>query len=217
MSIRILLIDDHKIVREGLRSLLEKEPDIEVIADAEDGRTALELVEEMKPNVVIMDVAMPDLNGIETTRQIIAKALGVKVIALSMYSDRRFIMGILSAGASAYLTKDCAFTELAQAIRAVVTGRTYLSPTIVDIIVKDYFHHLKQTNVTAYSVLSSREREVLQLLSEGRKVKDIASYLYLSVKTIETHRQQIMKKLNIHTVAGLTKYAIREGLSSLET
>ena len=216
MSIRIILADDHKIVREGIRSLLEKQADIEVVAEADDGRTLLKLVEEMLPNVVVADVAMPDLNGIEATRQITNKDPNIKVVALSMYSDRRFIMGMLSAGASGYLPKDCAFEELAQAIRTVAADRTYLSPTVADIVVKDYFHHLEKTDLSAFSILSSREREVLQLLAEGKTVKEIASHLAISVKTIETHRQQIMSKLNIHSVAELTKYAIREGLTSLE-
>jgi len=217
MSIRVLLADDHKIIREGLRSLLEKQPDIEVVAEAENGLATLKLVDETAPNIVIMDVAMPDLNGTEATRQIIAKAPTVKVIALSMYSDRRFVIGMLSAGASGYLPKDCAFEELVQAIRTVAADRTYLSPSIVDIVVKDYFHHLEKTDSSVLSILTSREREVLQLLAEGRTVKEIARHLSLNVKTIETHCQQIMHKLDTHSIAKLTKYAIREGLTSLNT
>jgi len=216
MSIRVLIADDHKIVREGLRSLLEKQPDMEVVAEAEDGRIALSLVQETLPNVVIMDVAMSNLNGIEATRQIMIKAPGTKVIALSMYSDRRFIMGMLNAGASGYLLKDCAFEELAEAIRTVATDRTYLSPAIVDIVVKNYIRQLEKANATVFSLLTPREREVLQLLAEGRTVKEIARHLSLSIKTIETYRHQIMHKVDIHSVAELTKYAIREGLTSLE-
>jgi len=197
--------------------LLEKQPDIEVVAEAENGLATLKLVDETAPNIVIMDVAMPDLNGTEATRQIIAKAPTVKVIALSMYSDRRFVIGMLSAGASGYLPKDCAFEELVQAIRTVAADRTYLSPSIVDIVVKDYFHHLEKTDSSVLSILTSREREVLQLLAEGRTVKEIARHLFLSVKTIETHCQQIMHKLDTHSIAKLTKYAIREGLTSLNT
>ena len=217
MSIRILLADDHKIMRQGLRSLLESEADMEVIAEAEDGLALLGLVQEMLPDIVIMDVAMPNLNGIEATRQIIGRAPGIKVLALSMYSDRRFITSMLSAGASGYLPKDCAFEELAQAIRAIAAGQTYLSPRIADIVVKEYVHHLKKTNSSAFSVLTDRQREVLQLLAEGKTIKEIARDLCLSVKTIETHRQQIMNKLNIHSIAELTKYAISEGLTSLES
>lgn len=217
MSIRVLLVDDHKILREGLRALLEKQPDMEVIAEAENGLMALRLVQEMLPNVVIMDVAMPDLNGIEATHQVIAKAPGTKVVALSMYSDKRFVMQMLAAGASAYLPKDCAFEEVAQAIHAVVAGRTYLSPTIVDVVVKDQVHHFKKIGSSVFSVLSSRERQVLQLLAEGKSAKEIANHLGLSVKTIDTYRQQIMNKLDLHSMAELIKYAIREGLTSVET
>ena len=216
MSIRVLLIDDHRIVREGLRGLLEKEADMEVIAEAEDGLAVLGLVQEMSPDIVIMDVAMPNLNGIEATRQIIAKVPDIKVLALSMYSDKRFVTGMLSAGASGYLLKDCAFEELIQAIRVVAANRTYLSPMVADIVVKDYLYCLEKTDSSAFSILTAREREVLQLLAEGRTVKDIASDLCLSIKTIETHRQHIMNKLNIHSIAELTKYAISEGLTSLE-
>ena len=216
MSIKVLLADDHRIVREGLRVLLETEADMEVIAEAEDGLVLFGLVQEMLPDIVIMDVAMPNLNGIEATRRIIGTAPGIKVLALSMYSDRQFVIGMLSAGASGYLLKDCAFEELVQAIRAVAANRTYLSPGITDIVVKEYLHHLEKTSSSAFSVLTVREREVLQLLAEGRTVGEIARDLCLSVKTIETHRQHIMNKLNIHSIARLTKYAVSEGLTSLE-
>ena len=216
MGIKILLADDHRIVRQGLRSLLETEADMEVIAEAEDGLVLLGLVQEMLPDIVIMDVAMPNLNGIEATRQIIGTAPSIKVLALSMYSDRQFVIGMLSAGASGYLLKDCAFEELIQAIRVVAANRTYLSPGITDIVVKEYLHHLEKTSFSAFFVLTAREREVLQLLAEGRTVGEIARDLCLSVKTIETHRQHIMNKLNVHSIARLTKYAVSEGLTSLE-
>jgi len=216
MSIRILLADDHKIVREGLRALLEKQPGMEVIAEAEDGRTTVRLARELSPDVVIMDVAMPDLNGIGATDQIIAEAPDVKVVALSMHSDRRFVMEMFKAGASGYLLKDCAFEELARAVRAVAAGQTYLSPGIAGVVIKDYVRRLSETN-SAFSILTSREHEVLQLLAEGKSTKQIASRLHVSVKTVETHRRHIMEKLDIHSVAELTKYAIREGLTPLET
>jgi two-component system response regulator NreC len=216
MTIRVLLADDHKIVREGLCALLDKQEDIEVVAEAEDGHQALKLVQETSPNVAVIDIAMPGLNGIETTRRIVDKNPKVKVIALSMYSDRRLVARMLGAGASGYLLKDCAFEELAQAIRAVATEQTYLSSMIVDIVVKNFFHNLEEADSSILSTLTNREREVLQLLAEGKTIKEIASYLCLSVKTIETHRQQIMHKLNIHSIAELTKYAIREGMTSLE-
>jgi len=211
-----LLVDDHKVMREGLRGLIEKEADMEVIAEAEDGMAVLGLVQETPPDIVIMDVSMPNLNGIEATRQIITRVPGIRVLALSMYSDRRFVLGMLSAGASGYLPKDCTFKELAQAIRVVVAGGTYLNPRIVDVVVKNYFHHLKEIDSSVFSVLTAKEREVLQPLAEGRTVREIARDLCLSTKTIETHRQHIMTKLNIHSIAELTKYAICQGLTSLE-
>ncbi|MBM4137752.1 MAG: response regulator transcription factor [Nitrospira sp.] len=217
MSIRIILADDHKIVREGLRVLIEKQQDMEVIAEAGDGRTTVQLVKKLTPDIVIMDVAMPDMNGIEATRQIVAMATGVKVIALSMHSDRRFVAEMLKAGASGYLLKDCAFEELINAVRSVVKDRTYLSPDIADIILKDYTHLLSKEELSVFSILSVREREVLQLLSEGKATREIASLLNISVKTVETYRQQIMDKLDIRSIAELTKYAIREGLTSLES
>lgn len=217
MSIRILLADDHKILREGLRSLLEKQHDMEIIAEAENGRTTVQLVEELLPDVVIMDIVMPDLNGIEATRQIIAKAPGVKVVALSMYSDRRFIIEMLKAGASGYLLKYCAFEELINAIKSVVTNQIYLSPKIADLVIKNFVRHLSKADLSVSSVLTNREREVLQLLAEGKSTKQIASALNVSTKTIEVYRQQIMNKLDIRSVAELTKYAIREGMTSLES
>jgi two-component system response regulator NreC len=215
MAIRILLADDHKIVRQGLRTLLEQEPDMEVVAEAEDGRIAVRLARELAPQVVIMDVGMPDLNGIEATRQVLADTPGLKVIALSMHSDRRFVVNMLKAGASGYLLKDSAFEELAAAIRVVMLNKTYLSPGVSDIVIKDYVQGPREDS-SVFSVLTPREREVLQLMAEGKSTKQIADRLHVSVKTIETHRQQIMTKLGIHSVAELTKYAVREGLSSLE-
>jgi two-component system response regulator NreC len=217
MSIRILLADDHKITREGLRSLLDNQQDMEVVAEAEDGRTAVSLVREVVPSVVIMDVSMPDLNGVEATRQIIAQFPDVKIIGLSMHSDTLFVTEMLKSGASGYLLKDCAFDELALAIRTVVTGKTYLSPSISGVVVDDYLHRLSKADFSDSEVLTDREREVLQLLAEGKSTKQIALKLHISVKTVETHRRQIMNKLDIHTVAELTKYAIRKGLTSLET
>jgi len=216
MSIRIIIADDHRLVREGLRSLVEKQPDMEVIAEAEDGRTMLKLAQEMLPNIAIVDVAMPDLNGIEATRQIIDIAPSVKVLALSMYSDRRLVAGMLSAGASGYLLKDCAFEELVQAVRTVVAGQIYLSPTIAQIVARNYIDRLEKMDSSAFALLTTREREVLQLLAEGKTVKEIAYHLNLSVKTIETYRQRMMDKLYMHSIAELTKYAIREGLTSLD-
>ncbi len=213
---KILIADDHQIVRQGLRTLLEKEPDLQVVAEAEDGRATVRLVRDLTPDVVIMDVAMPDMNGIEATRQITTEFPKIKVIALSMYADRRFVVNMLKAGASGYLLKECAFEELIRAIRLVLTNKTYLSPGVTDIVVKDYMQGAPPPEASVFSVLTPREREVLQLMAEGKSTTQIADSLHVSVKTIETHRQQVMHKLNIHSVAELTKYAIREGLTTLE-
>ena len=216
MKIRVILADDHHIVRQGLRSLLKNSPDIDIIAEAGDGRETVRLAEELSPDLIIMDVAMPRLNGIEATRQIIAKAPSCKVVALSMYADSQFIIRMLMAGASAYVLKDCAFEELEQAIRTAAANQTYLSPRIVDALVKNYIRHAQLNNSSPFSILTARERAVLQLMAEGKSTKEIAAYLRLSTKTIETYRKKVTDKLNIHSIAELTKYAIREGLTSLE-
>jgi two-component system response regulator NreC len=217
MGIRIILADDHKITRQGLRSLIGENEDMEVIAEAENGRDAVALARQLSPDVIIMDVSMPDLNGVEATHQIIQDNPGVRVIALSMHSDTLFVSEMLKSGASGYLLKDCAFEELEQAIRSVMQGKAYLSPSISGVVVEDYLHRLSKTQVSSSEVLTDREREVLQLIAEGRSTKQIALKLHISVKTVETHRRQIMNKLNMHTVADLTKYAIRKGLTALET
>jgi DNA-binding NarL/FixJ family response regulator len=215
MALKIILADDHKIVRDGLRNLLEKDPGIVVAGEAEDGREALHLVRKLAPDVVIMDIAMPDLNGIEATRQILAETRNVKIVALSMHSDKRFVSEMLKAGASAYLLKDCAFEELTTAIRTIMKGKIYLSPGIAGVVIEDYIRKGSAEAPSAFSILSDREREVLQLMVEGKSTKEIAGHLNVSAKTIETHRANIMTKLDIHTIAELTKYAIREGLTSL--
>lgn len=214
MSLKVLLADDHKIVRDGLRTLLQKHPDIIVIAETENGRATVQAVNERRPDLVVMDIAMPDLNGIEATRQIAADHPGIKIIALSMHSDKRFVTEMLKAGASAYLLKDCAFEELLIAIRAVTENKIYLSPGIAGVVVEDFIQS-KKAELSVFSVLTDREREVLQLLAEGQTTKEIAAHLEVSIKTVETHRVKIMDKLGIHTIAELTKYAIREGLTSL--
>ena len=217
MSIRVLIADDHKIMLAGLRSLLEKQTDIEVVGEADNGRKAVQLAQEKKPDVVVMDVSMPDLNGIEATTQISESLPETRVIALSMHSDKRFVMGMLRAGASGYLLKDCASQELANAILQVAGGKKYLSPEITGVVLGDILQGGSPGEVaTVASQISPREREVLQLIAEGWSTKQIASHLYVSVKTIETHRRQIMKKLDLHSIADLTKYAIREGLTSIE-
>ena len=217
MSIRVLIADDHKIMLAGLRSLLEKQTDFEVVGEAENGRKAVQMAQEKTPDVVVMDVSMPDLNGIEATMQIIESLPKTRVVALSMHSDKRFVMGMLRAGASGYLLKDCASQELANAIAQVAGGKKYLSPEITGVVIDDFLLGGSAEEVaTAASPLSPREREVLQLIAEGWSTKQIASHLYVSIKTIETHRRQIMRKLDLHAIADLTKYAIREGLTSIE-
>ncbi len=215
MSIKIILADDHQIVRQGLRTLLTAEPDMEVVAEADNGRAVLKLAQELSPQVVIMDISMPDLNGIEATRQILAESPGVKVIALSMHSDSLFVLNMLRAGASGYLLKDCALEELVKAIRTVVALKTYLSPGVSDIVIKDFVCGRAPGDNSAFSVLTAREREVLQLMAEGRNTNQIADNLCISIKTVEAHRKQMMNKLGLHSVAELTKYAIRQGLTSL--
>ncbi len=217
MGYRIVIADDHQIVRQGLRTLLEKEPDMQVVGEAKDGRQTLSVVRECIPHLVVMDVKMPDLNGIEATRQIHSEFPQVKVLALSIYSDCRFVKDMLKAGASGYMLKDCAFEELAQAIRLVMSNRFYLSPGVSEVVVKDYGQKTPASpTVSVYAVLKTREREVLQLLAEGKRTAQIASLLHISTKTVESHRQNIMKKLNIRSIAELTKYAVREGLTPLE-
>ena len=217
MSIRILLADDHQLFRDGLRALLAKEADLDVVAEAEDGRAAVQQAQELKPDIVVMDVSMPDLNGMEATRQVVRRAPRTKVLALSMHSDRRFIEGMLKAGAHGYLLKDCANEEFIRAIRTVASDQTYLSPAVAGNVVEGYVQKKRPEASETSEILTAREREVLQLVAEGLMTKEIAHKLNISVKTADTHRQQLMNKLNIHNVAELTKVAVREGLTSLET
>ncbi|MEA1963612.1 MAG: response regulator transcription factor [Candidatus Aerophobetes bacterium] len=217
MSIRILLTDDHRLVRESLRSLLEKEPGVKIVGEAEDGQTAVRLARELNPDVIVMNITMSHLNGIEATRQIVTEIPGVKVLGLSMHSDKRFVVGILRAGATGYLLKDCAFEELARAIRCVAAHQTYLSPKIANIVRKEYLSRFPENDFSVFSVLTAGERQVLQLLAEGKTTRYIASHLGVSVKTVETYRQHLMDKLGFHNIAELTKYAIREGLTPLES
>ncbi|MEJ2092258.1 MAG: response regulator transcription factor [Syntrophobacterales bacterium] len=216
MSIRIIIADDHQIVRQGLKLLLEKESDMEVVGEAEDGRSTVTLARDLTPDIVLMDVKMPEMNGIEASHLILSELPDVKVIALSMYSDRRFVIDMLKAGAHGYLLKDCAFEELAQAIRLVMAKKTYLSPGIAEIVVKDYVTLDSRDSQSVFSALTPREREVLQMIAEGKRTSQIANLLHISIKTVDTHRQQIMSKLKTRSVAELTKYAIREGLITLD-
>ena len=213
MSVKVLVADDHQILREGLVTILGK-AGMTVVGEAADGRTVVRLARELKPNVVIMDIAMPELNGIEATRQIAAEVPGVRIIALSMHADRHFVRGMLQAGASGYLLKHCASQELVQAIRAVMNHQVYLSPGITELVVEDF--KSATGDASAFSVLSPREREILQLYAEGKIPREIAETLHISLKTVEAYRRQIMEKMDFKSFADLIKYAIREGLTTLE-
>jgi DNA-binding NarL/FixJ family response regulator len=215
MPVRIVIADDHRIVREGLRHLLEKRTDFKVVAEAADGESAVQLALELAPDVVILDISMPGMNGVEATRRILNQRPDVKVLALSMHSDRRFVIETLKAGASGYLLKDSAFDDLLRAIEVVMARGAFLSPAITEMVVRDFVAQAGSEGGAPFSVLTPREREVLQLMAEGVPTKAIAARLAVSVKTIETYRQQLMDKLDLHSVAALTKYAIREGLTEL--
>jgi len=214
MGIKIVLADDHSIFREGLRALIEKEVDMTVVGEAGTGIEAIKIVEELKPDIVIMDVSMPDMNGIDATKIIREKHGEVKILVLSMESDRRFIVEVLDSGANGYLLKDSVFSELADAIRTAVTNETYLAPRITELIIRDYLQRIPDKLPLTFDSLTTREREIIQMIADGKSTKEIASQFNISVKTIEVHRHAIMKKLNLYSVAELTKYAIREGLTS---
>ena len=214
---RILLVDDHAIIRQGLSSLLEKQPDIEVVGSVEDGRQAVDTVRQLAPDLVIMDISMPNLNGIDAARKITEEINGVKIIALSIHSSRHFVAEMLKAGASGYILKECLFDELVEAIKTVLNGGTYLSPKITGVVIDDYVKRLSTQYQPEGPVLTEREREVLQFLSEGKSTKQIAMQLHVSAKTIESNRRNIMDKLGINSVAELTKYAVREGITPLES
>lgn len=216
MSIRIILCDDHRIVREGLRSLLKKERKMVVVGECVNGIEACKKARECSPDVIVMDVAMPDLNGIAAARRIQSEVPSARILALSMHSDHHFITGMLEAGASGYLLKDCAFTELITAIRTISSGGMYISPKIAGDVLSEFSNRPPPPGKHANAGLSDREEEILQLIAEGKSTKAIAKTLSLSVKTIETHRHNIMRKLKVSSVASLTKHAIREGLTTLE-
>lgn len=213
---KILLADNHKLFAEGLRTMLSKQPGTEIVGEANNGRMAVRLAHELSPDLVIMDIGMPELNGMDATRQIRTELPRTKVLAVSMHADRQYVAGMLSAGASGYVVKDSAFAELAQAIQVVMSGGRYLSPDVIGVVVDDYVQRLAPAPVSALAKLSEREREVLQLMAEGHATADIAARLHVSRKTIETHRKNIMLKLELHSIAELTKFAVREGLTSLD-
>lgn len=216
MTMKILIVDDHAIVRQGLRALIDKEEDMEVTEEAATGAEAIRLARECRPDVIVMDISMPDVNGIDATRSITVESPLARVLALSMESDRRFVVEVLKAGANGYVLKDAAFAELATAIRAVASGETYLPPRVTSLLIKEYLQRIPDDVPATYENLSLREREILQLIADGSNAKEIAFTFGVSVKTVENQRHSIMKKLDLFSIAELTKYAVRQGLTSLK-
>lgn len=217
MSIKIVVADNHGIMREGLRLLIEQQDDMEMIDEAADGREAVELVRQLKPNVVLMDVSMPELNGIEATRQIVKENPNTSVLALSAYSNEHFVTDMLKAGASGYILKDSLASELIQAINVVMAGQRYLCPKVTGIVVDDYIHAGKsKSEKPSLDRLTGKERELLQLLAENKSTKEAARLLHVSVKTVDARRRDLMNKLGMSGIAELTKFAIRKGLTSVE-
>jgi two-component system, NarL family, response regulator NreC len=214
-KMRILLADDHAVTRAGLRLLLERQPNIEVVGEAENGRELVELAAALTPDIAVVDIAMPNLNGIEATRQIVAKQPRLSVVILSMYSDETYVMRALEAGARAFLLKDSAIADLTGAVEAVSQGKAFFSPKISRILAEDYVRTLKQRNaVDTYELLTPREREIIQLLAEGKTNKEVATLLNISVYTVETHRNRILQKLGLHNTAELVLYAVRKRIIS---
>jgi two-component system response regulator NreC len=212
-QIRIVLADDHTIIRSGLRLLLEQQPDFKVVAEAEDGRQAVQLVSKHHPDVVILDIGMPELNGIEATRQIVAQESHPNVVILSMHSDESYVLRALKAGSRAYILKNAAEADLIRAVRAVSDGKSFFSPVISKMLLEDYVRQVREKEVEdSYDLLTPREREILQLIAEGKTNKEMASILGLSPHTIETHRGNILEKLNLHSVPELILYAVRKGI-----
>ncbi len=216
MTIKIILADDHKVLREGLKSLLDQQKDIQVIGEADDGQAVVRLTRKLEPDIVVLDIGMPNMNGIQATQHIVAEVPDTKVLALSMHSDHQFVVKMLQAGASGYMLKDCAFEELISAVRDIAAGKFYLSKDVTGVVISDYINKMQAIDAAGEPILTSRERETLQLIAEGNSTADTANLLNVSTKTVETHRKHIMDKLNIHSIAELTKYAVRVGLTSLE-
>jgi two-component system response regulator NreC len=211
-ALRILLADDHTVVRQGLRKVLEERPEWQVVAEAGDGRDAVRLAEQHKPDVAVVDVAMPLLNGIEATRQITRRAPQTKVLVLSMYSDEAYVTQMLKAGATGYLLKDSADVDLLQAVQAVSQGKSFFSPAVARLMSDDYARQRGENAVDRYESLSEREREIFQLVAEGKTNKEMAALLFISPSTVETHRARIMEKLDLHSAAEIVLYAVRRGV-----
>jgi two-component system response regulator NreC len=213
--IRIVLADDHAVIRSGLRALLQQQEGFQIVGEASDGREAVDLVEKTKPNVVVMDITMPNLNGIEAARQIAAKGLGVAVVVLSMHADEGYVLRALKAGVRGYLLKESLESDLIQAIHSVHQGKAFFSPAVSRVLVEDYMRQLQDRDIEdSFDLLTTREKEILQMVAEGKSNKDVANALNLSVYTVETHRSNIMEKLNLHGVPELILYAVRKGVIS---
>ena len=214
-QVRIFLADDHTVMHAGIRLVLERQPDLHVVGEASDGRETVNAIERLHPDVVVMDIAMPNLNGIEATRQILANGVSVSIVVLSMHSDEEYVLRALKAGARGYLLKESAEADLIAAVRAVISGKSFFSPAVSRLLVEDYVRQLQDRDIEdSYELLTTRERETLQLVAEGKSNKDIANLLNLSVYTVETHRSNIMEKLNLHGVPELILYAVRKGVIS---
>lgn len=216
MSTRIILADDHCILREGIGAMLREVPDFAIVGEAGDGNEAVRLARELRPDVVVTDVSMPGMNGIEAIRRIVAEVPGVKTLCLSVHDEKRLVSAVMDAGACGYLLKDCAFDELLRAVRTVLAGKVWISPSIAGVLMEDYRNRRAGTTASAFSELTAREREVIQLIAEGCSTREIAERLHVSAKTIGTHREHLMTKLGVSGTAELTRYALREGLTALE-
>lgn len=212
----ILIADDHGVMREGLKALIENQPDMNVVGEAEDGQKVVQLAKQLSPDIIVMDISMPNLNGVEAARIILKENPDIQIIALSVHSDKHFVTEMLKAGASGYVIKSCLFDEVLRAIQTVGNGDYYLSPKITDVMVDDYKYYMATLYKSSEVRLTSRERQVIQLLTEGKSTKQIALSLHVSPKTVDSNRREVMNKLGIFSLAELTKYAIREGLTSAE-
>ncbi|MFA5328891.1 MAG: response regulator transcription factor [Prolixibacteraceae bacterium] len=215
MTIKVILADDHQLFREGLANLLADFPEIEVIAQAVNGKDAIDKAKQLNPDVVIMDINMPDLDGVEATAQLLKEKPGIKVIGLSMHVDKPYIKGMLEAGSSGYLFKNCSYDELIKAIQTVYSGKKYLSEKITEILIQEYLNK-EEIGPSTSSDLTDRESEILKLIAEGISVSDISNQLFVSIKTINTHKQHILEKLNLKTTTDIVKYALKKGIISLE-
>jgi DNA-binding NarL/FixJ family response regulator len=216
MQLEVFIAEDHTLVRSGIRALLDAAPDLKVVGEAANGRQAVEMIRALRPGLVLMDVAMPELNGIEAARQVIAENAATKIVMLSMHEDRHYVFESLKAGATGYVLKSAAFQDLIAAISTVMSGKNYISPALSDTVMNDYIRRAQgDEKDTELGRLSGREREVLQLIAEGNSSAEVAEVLHISVRTVDTHRHNIMNKLEIHSIAGLTKFAIRHGLCVL--